>query len=159
MSVPPANDVTMLLHQWRSGDEAALAALTPIVYRELHRIAEGHLAREWRNPSLQPTELIHEAYLRLIDQSQFFHNRAHLYGVAAHLMRLILVDHARSRAADKRGGGGEALPLSVVQVSAPETSTDVLALDEALNRLAAFDERKCQAIELRFFGGLSLEEI
>ena len=159
MSSPPTDNITGLLALWRSGDQQALAALTPIVYRELHRIAEGYLAREWRNHTLQPTELIHEAYLRLVDQNQLFNSRSHFYGVAAHLMRLILVDHARSRAAGKRGGVGDAFSLSAIQVAAPERPADLLALDEALSRLAEFDARKCRAVELRFFGGMSLDEI
>jgi RNA polymerase sigma-70 factor (ECF subfamily) len=153
-----SQQVTLLLQRWNDGDESALRDLTPLVYDELRRLADGYLRRERPDHTLQPTALIHEAYLRLIDQNQNFDSRKHFYGVAAHLMRMILVDHARSRRAGKRGSGGEKVPLDGVNLFSPERDIDVLALDEALDRLAKFDERKSRAIELRYFGGLGVEE-
>jgi RNA polymerase sigma factor (TIGR02999 family) len=153
-----ANDVTVLLQRWAAGDEAALSELTPVVYRHLRVLADGCLRRERPDHTLQPTALIHEAYLRLIDQNQNFENRSHFFGVAAHLMRMILVDYARAHRAQKRGGGAAKLPLDAVTLLSPERAVDLLALDEALERLAALDERKGKAIELRYFGGLSVEE-
>src|SRR5439155_14295732 len=154
-----SSSVTLLLRRWSNGDSSALDELTPLVYHELRLIAEGYLKRERPGHTWQPTELIHEAYLRLVDQNQKFESRRQFYGVAAHLMRMILVDHARSRGAVKRGSGGERVSLDDVHLFTPERGADVLALDQALERLAAMDERKGRAIELRFFGGLSLEEI
>jgi RNA polymerase sigma factor (TIGR02999 family) len=152
-----SQQVTLLLQRWNAGDESALRDLTPLVYDELRRLADGYLRRERPDHTLQPTALIHEAYLRLIDQNQSFDSRKHFYGVAAHLMRMILVDHARSRRAGKRGGG-EKVALDGVNLFSPERHIDLLALDEALDRLAKFDERKSRAIELRYFGGLGVEE-
>lgn len=157
MSASP-QPVTLLLRKWGEGDPSALRDLTPLVYHELRLLADSCLRRERPDHTLQPTALIHEAYLRLVDQSQAFESRKHFYGVAAHLMRNILVDHARSRGADKRGGGAEKLPLEAAKLLAPQRDIDLLALDEALTRLAAFDERKSRAVELRYFGGLGVEE-
>jgi len=154
LNVPPANTSACF-----RPDLAYLRQQFPGPRRRGQNTGRGWAHREWHNVTLQPTELIHEAYLRLVDQNQQFNSRSHFYGVAAHLMRLILVDHARSRAAEKRGGGGAALPLSAIQIAVAERSTDLLALDEALSRLAEFDARKSRAVELRFFGGMSLDEI
>jgi RNA polymerase sigma-70 factor, ECF subfamily len=153
-----SQQVTLLLQRWNQGDESALGELTPLVYDELRRLADGYLRRERPDHTLQPTALIHEAYLRLVDQNQDFDSRKHFYGVAAHLMRTILVDHARSRRADKRGGGGDKVPLDGVELFSSGRGIDFLALDEALDRLAKFDQRKSRAIELRYFGGLGVEE-
>lgn len=150
--------LTLLLRKWGEGDESALRDLTPLVYNELRRLADSYLRRERPDHTLQPTALIHEAYLRLVDQSQPFKNRKHFYGVAAHLMRNILVDHARVRRAEKRGGGGERVSLEAANLFSAERDLDLLALDEALGRLLALDERKSRAVELRYFGGLGVEE-
>jgi RNA polymerase sigma-70 factor, ECF subfamily len=154
------HDVTQLLLAWRSGDEQALAQLTPLVYDQLHRLAARYLRRERDGHTLQPTALVNEAYLQLIDQQRVaWQNRAHFIGIAAHLMRQILVNHARARAAAKRGHGIAALPLDEAKDVPHKTAPDVIALDDALQALARFDERKSRIVELRYFGGLSLEEL
>ena len=131
----------------------------PIVYRELHQIAEGYLRREAPGQTLQPTSLIHEAYLRLVEQAHpEYHSRAHFYGVAARVMRQILVDHARKRHALKRGGDDAATPLADTLEFA-ERPVLVIALDEALERLTALDERKARLVEMRFFAGMTADEI
>jgi len=155
---PGNSDVTILLKQWKSGDASALEQVTPLVYEELRRLAASYLRREREGHTLQPTALLNEAYMRLVAVEQDFSSRSHFFGVAAHLMRLILVDHARSKRRQKRGGGEAAVPLEesmAVAQSRPET---LLALDEGLRQLAAFDERKAKVIEMRFFGGMNLEE-
>jgi RNA polymerase sigma factor (TIGR02999 family) len=150
--------VTRLLQSWRAGDEAALAALTPLVHRELQRIARHCMRRQRAHHSLQATALVHEAYLRLVNTQQVnWQNRAHFLAMAARLMRRILVDVARSRRSRKRGGD----PLRVLlhdELVTSEKSQDLVALDEALQALAELHERKSQVVELRFFGGLSVEE-
>ena len=151
--------VTVLLQRWSDGDAAALEELTPFVYAELRSLAQSYLRRERPGHTLQPTELIHEAFLRLVDQEQHFRTRSHFFGVAAHLMRLILVDHARSRLAGKRGGSWDRVSLRHADAAAPVRDDEVLDLDDALNRLAQFDPRKSRAIELRYFGGLTADEI
>lgn len=149
-----AHDVTPLLRAWSEGDEQALGRLIPLVYRELHRIARGCMARENPNQTLQATALVNEAYLRLVDARKVhWQDRAHFYALCARAMRRILVDHARSRASLKRGAGQICLELKEGRLAAK--STNVLELDDALNRLAALDPRKSQVVELRFFGGLS----
>jgi RNA polymerase sigma-70 factor (ECF subfamily) len=149
-----AHDITPLLRAWSEGDEQALERLIPLVYRELHRIACGCMARENPNQTLQATALVNDAYLRLVDARHVhWQNRAHFYALCARAMRRILVDHARSRASLKRGAGQVCLELQ--EGRAASKSTNVLELDEALNRLAALDPRKSQVVELRFFGGLS----
>jgi RNA polymerase sigma factor (TIGR02999 family) len=159
MSNPSAHAITQLLMDWRKGDAAALAQLTPLVYQELHRLAQSYLRRERADHTLQPTALIHEAYLRLIEQNiQEWQNRAHFYGVAARLMRQILVEHARGRNAERRGGGAPKLTLDEAVNQAQEHPAELIALGDALTALAQFDERKCRVIELRYFGGLSVEE-
>jgi RNA polymerase sigma-70 factor (ECF subfamily) len=153
-----SHEVTRLLHEWASGGESALEALTPLVYAELRRLAESYLRREKPGHTLQPTALVHEAYLRLVDQSPpNWENRSHFYGVAARLMRQILVDHARHRKAGKRAGHN--VPLEEVVTLHQERSKELVALDIALNELEKIDPRKCRVVELRYFGGLSMEEI
>ena len=154
-------DVTQLLIAWREGDSGAEQRLLPAVYDELHRQAERAMRRENEAHTLQATALVNEAYLRLVDQSRVqWKNRAHFFGVAAQVMRRILVDHARSRLADKRGAGAKRLTLDDANVGAPEESggIDVLDLHEALERLAALDETQARVVELRYFSGLNIEE-
>lgn len=153
-------EVTQLLLAWRNGDQQALTRLTPLVYDELRRLAAHYLRRERTDHTLQATALVNEAYLLLIGQQhRDWQNRAHFMAIAAHLMRNILVDHARTHAAAKRGRGAEALPLDEALAAPGQAKPDVLALNEALNDLAKHDERKCRIIELRYFGGLSMDEI
>ncbi len=160
MKSSDTHEVTQLLQAWRNGDSRALAQLTPLVYAELRRLAAQYLRRERQGHTLQTTALINEAYLQLLGQSTIdWQNRAHFIGIAARLMRQILVDHARARLTEKRGQGTTALPLDEAKDVAHKTAPDVLALDDALHDLAKFDERKSRIIELRYFGGLSLEEI
>jgi RNA polymerase sigma factor (TIGR02999 family) len=151
---------TALLIAWGGGDEAARERMLPLVYDELRRLAAGYLRRERPGHTLQPTALVHEAYVRLIDQRQVdWSNRAQFIGLAAVMMRRILVNHARDRVADKRGAGAEHVPLTVAgdPMGAPEV--DLLDLHDALDRLAELDRRKSQIVELKFFGGLTIEEI
>lgn len=153
------HEVTRLLLDWSDGDQAALDRLLPLVDRELRRLAHHYLGRERTGQTLQTTDLVNEAYLRLIDQRRVrWQNRAHFYGIAAQLMRRILVDRARHRRRAKRGGGAHMLELDQAVVLSPPPEVDMLALDEALTRLAGVDRRKAQVVELRFFGGLSVEE-
>lgn len=152
------HEVTLLLAEWTKGNQNALNDLTPLVYRELRQLAASYLRRERQGHTLQPTALVHEAYLRLVDQSNpSWQNRSHFYGVAARLMRQILVDHARRKQAGKRGG----LKVSLYEAVSfqKERSRELVALDAGLNALEKIDPRKCKAIELRYFGGLSMEEI
>ena len=152
-------DITHLLVAWNNGDEAALEELTPLVYAELHRLARGYMGRERSGHTLQTSALVNEAYLRLIDWKNVkWQNRAHFFAVSAQLMRRILVDFARANAYAKRGGGALHLDLEEVAVVSPDRGTDIVALDEALTSLAALSPRQSQVVELRFFGGLSLEE-
>jgi len=158
MSVPESHEVTELLVAWSDGDEQALERLAPLVQAELHRLARRYMSRERGDHLLQTSALINEAYLRLIDwKSARWQNRAHFFGVAAQMMRRILVDFARRR---PRGAEGEARHVSLEDalVVADERQPDLVALDEALVALAALDERKARVVELRFFGGLSVEE-
>jgi RNA polymerase sigma-70 factor (ECF subfamily) len=151
--------VTGLLLSWRQGDAAALDRLTPLVYDELRRVARRHLRREAPGHSLQATALVHEVYLRLVDVDRMtLKNRTHFFAVAARLMRQILVDHARRKRADKRGGGVTMMSLDDVSPVAQGSGVDVLALDEALDALSSFDARQCRVVELRFFAGLSVDE-
>lgn len=154
-----APSITQLLNEWSNGNEAALTELTPHVYRELHELARKYLRRGRPNATLQPTALINEAYLRLIGKPVRWENRSHFFGIAARLMRLILVDSARARRAAKRGGGAVSVTLEETMALAPARPPDVIEVDEALNRLAAVDERKAKVIEFRYFGGMSREEI
>jgi RNA polymerase sigma factor (TIGR02999 family) len=154
-----SRDITGLLLAWNNGDEAALEELTPLVYQELHRLARRYMGRERAGHTLQTSALVNEAYLRLIDWKNVrWQNRAHFFAVSAKLMRRILVDFARANAYAKRGGGAPHLDLEAVAVVSPDRETDIVALDEALTSLAALSPRQSQVVELRFFGGLSLEE-
>jgi RNA polymerase sigma factor (TIGR02999 family) len=158
MSASPP-EVTQLLVAWRNGDRVAGDALMPIVYDELHRLAHQYMRKERPGGILQTSALVNEAYLRLIDQKDVqWQNRAHFFGIAAQMMRRILVDHARSRQSAKRGGNARPLPLDEGLIVSNERNAQVLALDETLKTLAALDKRKSQIVELRFFGGLSIEE-
>lgn len=151
--------VTRLLVDLKNGSADALEQLVPLVYDELRRLAAHYLRDERASATLQPTALVHEAYVRLVAQdTPDFECRSHFFGVAAHLMRQILVDHARRHRSQKRGGGAAPVPLENALVFAPERSDDLVAMDEALTALAAVDERKSRVIELRYFGGLSVEE-
>lgn len=154
-----SHQVTRLLLNWRGGDSQALGALTPLVYDELRRIARRYLQQERPGHTLQSTALVHEAYLKLIDQDVSWQNRAHFFGIAAQFMRRILVDHARAKQADKRGGANACRVTLVEGIAAAEQSeVDLVALDSALTRLAAIDPQQGRIIELRFFAGLSIEE-
>lgn len=152
--------ITRMLQEWSDGNHEALEELMPLVYDELHKQARRYLHRERPNHTLQTTALIHEAYLKLIDQRDVnWKNRTHFFAVAANIMRRILVDHARTKHREKRGGSKEDLPLDeALLVVSDEKTIDLIALDEALNRLAKIDEQQCQIVELRYFSGMSLEE-
>ena len=162
--VPPStNDVTGWLVAWRDGDQTALDKLVPVIYGELHRLARRHMRRERgvanRGQTLQTTALVNEVYLRLVDASQVrWENRAHFLAIAANLMRRILVDAARTRGYAKRGGEQRAVRLEEAAMIATPRGADLVALDDALSALAKVDARKAQVVELRFFGGLSVEE-
>ena len=159
MTTPPPDNVTQLLIDWSGGKRQALDKLLPLVYDELRRTAERYLRRERSDHTLQATALVHEAYLKLIDQrSVQWQNRAHFFGVAAQAMRRILVDHARGHQSQKRGSGEIKLSLDENLELSNERAADMIALDEALTALAAIDEQKSRIVELRFFGGLSIEE-
>lgn len=155
---PRVEDVTSLLIASSNGDQEALNRLLPLVYDELRRLANRYLHRERVDHTLQPTALVHEAYLRLIDQKVTWANRAHFFGVAAEMMRRILIDHARTRQAAKRGSGGMKISLDDILEISDERAADLIALDEALKALAEFDQQKARVVELRYFGGLSIEE-
>ena len=156
---PQPKDVTVLLQAWTQGDEGALAEVTPLIYSELHRLARHYMARERSSPTLETGAILNEAFLRLVHwKTARYQNRSHFYGLAAQIMRRVLVDHARSRGYHKRGGGIRPVALDEAIVMAPERSPDLIALDSALERLAGVDERKSKIVELRFFGGLSVEE-
>lgn len=156
---PSREHLTRLLIDWRNGSREALEHLTPLVYDELHRLASRYLSNERNAATLAPTALINEAYLRLVNQNlPDFESRSHFFGVAAQLMRQILVDHARKHRSAKRGAGVVNVALEDAIPIAPERSPDIVALDDALQALARIDERKARVIELRFFGGLSIEE-
>ncbi len=156
---PAPNEVTQLLVAWSNGDSAARDALIPLVHDELRRLAHRYMGRERANHTLQTSALVNEAYLRLIDQRDMrWQNRAQFFGIAAQMMRRILVDYARKRGFVKHGGELRAVPLDEVMIVSPERAAEVVELDDALKCLAEFDQRKSQIIELRFFGGLSIEE-
>ena len=159
MATDSTQEVTELLQKWSGGDAAALEELTPMIYAELHRIAKSYMRRERDNHTLQTSALVNEAYLRLIDwKSAKWENRAHFFGVSAQLMRRILVDFARKRPKiDQKIVNHVSLEEALMVTS--EKDADIVALDEALNELATFDERKAKVVELKFFGGLSVEEI
>jgi RNA polymerase sigma-70 factor, ECF subfamily len=152
------HEVTLLLADWAKGNQEALEHLTPLVYRELRTLAASYLRRERSGHTLQPTALVHEAYMRMVDQSKpDWQSRSHFFGVAARLMRQILVDHARRKQAGKRGG--QKLSLDEAVSFQKEQSRELVALDGCLQTLEKIDPRKCKAVELRYFGGLSMEEI
>jgi RNA polymerase sigma factor (TIGR02999 family) len=156
---PSPHEVTQLLLDWSNGNQAALDKLMPLVYGELHRLAHQYMNRERPGHTLQTSGLVNEAYLRLVDQREVhWQNRAHFFGIAAQLMRRILVDYARSRHFAKRGGDAWQVSFDEAVIVSPERATEVVALDDALKRLAVIDERKSQIVEFRFFGGLSIEE-
>lgn len=157
MTIPASQNVTQMLIAWGQGDDAARDALIPLVYDQLHRIASHHLRRERAGHTLQTSELINEAYLKLVEQSVSWQSRAHFFGIAARLMRQILVDYARSRQRLKRGGDRQQISITAVE-GAPEQAADLLALDEALETLAKVDPQRSLIVELRFFGGLTIEE-
>jgi RNA polymerase sigma factor (TIGR02999 family) len=156
MAVP---EITAILREFARGDKTALNRLMPLVYQELRRLANAYLQRERTGHTLQPTALVHEAYLRLVAQDQpDYNSRVHFMGVAAHLMRQILTDHARARNAAKRGAGAMRFSLDQVMDTPLETPTALIAVDDALQALEAADSRKAKLIEMRFFGGLTAEE-
>jgi RNA polymerase sigma factor (TIGR02999 family) len=159
MTEDPSHDVTRLLDDLSAGKEHALDELLPLVYRELRRRAASYLRRERQNHTLQPTALVNEAFLKLVEQRNVrWQNRAHFFGIAAQAMRRILVDHARTHGRVKRGGASPQVTLDEAMIAAESRSIDLLALDEALERLSALDERQARVVELRFFGGMSVEE-
>lgn len=152
-------EVTSLLIQWGDGDALALDRLMPLVYEELRNLARQHLRKEHPGQTLQTTDLVHEAYLKLVDQRRVrWQNRAHFHAIAAQLMRRILIDHARRRKRAKRGGGAARVSLGQATMMTPEPAFDFVAFDEALAELGRIDERKAKIVELRFFGGLSVDE-
>lgn len=152
-------DITGLLVCWSNGDQAALEKLMPLVERELHQLAHRYMRREQDGHTLQTTALINETFLRLVDQNRVrWQNRAHFYGIAAQIMRRVLMNYARDRKRDKRGGGAYKVSLSEADALSEQRSVELVALDEALQKLSAFDERKGRVVELRYFGGLSVKE-
>ncbi|HEX7177103.1 MAG TPA: sigma-70 family RNA polymerase sigma factor [Pyrinomonadaceae bacterium] len=160
MTTTQTHEVTRLLLDWRNGDEGALERLTPLVYAELRRLARRYMRGEREGHTLDGTALVHEAYIRLAGGGgPEWQNRAHFFGVAARLMRQILVEHARRHNADKRGGGERAVSLEESAIFTPARAAGLVALDEALQALARLDPRKSRIVELRYFGGLQIEEI
>ena len=159
MGAPSQQDITHLLQAWSEGDEAAFESLTPLVYEELHRLARGYMAQERPDHTLQTTALVNEAYLRLINWRKVsWRNRAHFFGVSARLMRHVLVDFARRRPQDKREGKLHQVALDEALILCRERGPDLIALDDALKTLAELDLRKSNIVELRFFGGLTIEK-
>lgn len=157
---PVTSEVTVLLQRWSAGEAAALDALLPLVHAELQRLARAYMRREREAHTLEPTALVHEAYLRLVDQRAVrWASRGHFLAIAAQVMRRVLVDHARGRAASKRGGAAERVTLDGLAVAPNQPALDVLWLHEALERLAALDARQAKVVELRYFAGLSVEEV
>jgi RNA polymerase sigma factor (TIGR02999 family) len=160
MTPSPVPDITELLVAWSKGDQEALRHLMPLVHAELHRMAHQHMRREDRRHTLQTTALVNEAYLRLVDQKRVrWQNRAHFFGIAGRLMRRILLDHARRRRAQRRGGSASRLPLNESLVIAREPPVELLALDRALRSLEAMDPRQGRVVELKYFAGMTIEEI
>jgi RNA polymerase sigma factor (TIGR02999 family) len=159
MITGPPEDLTQLLSDWSGGDRGALDRLMPLVYDELRRMAQRYMGRERDGHTLQTTALVNEVYLKLVNEKGMrWQSRAHFFAVAARLMRFILVDYARTHNYAKRGGGAQQVTLDEAMVVSEDHAAEMLALDEALNRLAAFDKRKSQIAEMRFFAGLSVEE-
>lgn len=154
------HEVTQILAEWRAGNSDASDRLFPLVYDELRRQARRHLNRERVDHTLQPTALVHEAYMRMVDQtSPQIENRAHFFAFASRVMRQILVDHAREHKAEKRGGAAQRLSLADIDLLPQQGAADMLELDEAMKKLDAIDSRKCEVVEMRFFGGLKESEI
>ncbi|HEY6336885.1 MAG TPA: sigma-70 family RNA polymerase sigma factor [Candidatus Sulfotelmatobacter sp.] len=159
MTGPSSSEITQLLHAWRGGDQLALERLMPVVYQELHRMARRYMAREKDGHTLQTTALINEVYLRLVEVDEVqWQDRAHFFAISAQLMRRILTDFARSRGYQKRGGGARHVPLDEGCMASAEPGVDLIALEDALTRLGATDVRKSKVVELRFFGGLTVDE-
>ncbi len=159
METDNQKNISLIFKDWSSGRREAVDELMPVIYDELKKIAAQYLRKERREHTLQPTELAHEAYLKLIDISNVnWQDRAHFFAVSAQVIRHILVDHARAKATDKRGGAAERIVLDEAISFSEEPDTDLLALDEALKTLATFDEQQSKIVELRFFGGLTIEE-
>src|SRR6185369_12519851 len=158
--VQPQQGVTQLLAAWSAGDKSALDELIPAVYDELRRLAKNYLSRERPDHTLQTTALVHEAYLRLVDQNAVnWQNRAQFFGIAAQMMRRILINHAKERQAQKRQGSATKVSLDEAVSFFEKREVDLMALDEALNTLAVLDPKQTQIVELRFFGGLTIEEV
>ena len=159
MKTPTSHEITHLLRAWSGGQQDAHQRLLPLVYEELHRLARSYMVRERQDHTLQSTALVNEAYLRLIDASSAsFQDRAHFFGMSAVLMRRILVDWARTRRSSRRGGDWRPVQLEEALVVSPESEIDLVALDDALKALEVLDARKSRVVELRFFGGLSVQE-
>ena len=159
MTDASSSEITQLLHAWREGDQLALERLTAVVYDELHRMARHYMAREREGHTLQTTALINEVYLRLVNAKEVkWQDRAHFFAVSAQLMRRILTDFARSHGYQKRGGGAQQVPLDEACLASVEPGVDLVALEQALTRLGETDTRKSKVVELRFFGGLTVEE-
>ena len=157
MPEPSTEEVTQLLSAWSEGDSAALDKLLPLVEAELHRLARRYMSHERQDHTLQTTALVNEAYLKLIDQKVEWESRAHFFGIAAQIMRRILIDHARKHLGPKHGGG-KTISLEEVAIVSDERASELVALDEALSTLAKIDQRKSRVVELRYFGGLTVEE-
>ena len=159
MGEKQAENITVMLQDWSRGNRAAADALMPFVYDELRRVAANYLRGERSNHTLQPTALVNEAYLKLIDISNIsWQDRVHFFAVASNVMRQILVDHARARASDKRGGAAQTISLNEAVSFSKESEIDLLSLNDALDKLAKLDAKQAQIVEMRFFGGLSVEE-
>jgi len=159
MTGASSSEITQLLHAWQRGDELALQQLTPVVYAELHRMARHYMARERDGHTLQTTALINEVYLRLVNVKEVqWQDRAHFFAISAQLMRRILTDFARSHGYQKRGAGAPHVPLDEACLASPEPGVDLVALEQALTRLGETDNRKSKVVELRFFGGMTVEE-
>jgi RNA polymerase sigma factor (TIGR02999 family) len=154
------HEVTQILEEWRQGNPSASERLFPLVYHELRRQARRHLGHERIDHTLQPTALVHEAYMRMVDQtSPQIENRAHFFAFASRVMRQILVDHAREHKAEKRGGAAQRLSIENIEMLPEQSAADMIELDDALKKLEAIDERKCRVVDMRFFGGLKEAEI
>ena len=160
MTQKPQHEITQLLAEWSEGNQSALDELYPLVYEELHRLARRYMSKERKGHTLQTTALINEAYVRLVDQKNVrWANRSHFFAISAQIMRRILIDHARRHAYAKRGGGAQQVSLEEVAMVARDAGSELMKLDEALQILAKMDPRRCHVVELRYFGGLSNEEI
>ncbi|HJU91915.1 MAG TPA: sigma-70 family RNA polymerase sigma factor [Pyrinomonadaceae bacterium] len=160
MTRPPQHEITQLLAEWSEGNQSALDELYPLVYGELHRLARRYMSRERKGHTLQTTALINEAYVRLVDQKNVhWANRSHFFAISAQIMRRILIDHARRHTYAKRGGGAQQVSLEEVAMVVRNPGAELVKLDEALKILAKMDPRRCHVVELRYFGGLSNEEI